>query len=420
MREDSNLPYTDPRTDWGRRGRDRSEVEKMIFRGVLVQPKLRVSEQDRFATMSELFLDLTFFFLLQSFWLSPWTVEGQFMVALYFVFAWNAWVGVAFFNTRFDTDDALTRGIAVVNMLSVITMSVAATWPADGDDGGFTLYVSSYMLLRVLLVVQYFRAFVALPGGRPLTGRFIIGFSCGVCCWALLVALGSRWHNASGWYRWVLVACGLAFDYGTPFRLLPWMVRIHDSHMFERFGGFIVILLSGALFNFVQTMGSPDGAIVSYFTCGTLGILFVFLFILLYSSLPGPDTQCFEESTWNKFRVYAYLYLHMPLGITITLCSISLGHVHCFGPLADSTRLDPSILVFSLTCGVTMMFYGVLHLLSANSNPLLAAVRFVCGALVCEVYAVFDTMHYLSVLTFVVGVLLFQLILEYSVWCLPE
>ena len=151
-------------------------------------------------------------------------------------------------------------------------------------------------------------------------------------------------------------------------------------------------------------------------------ILLAFLFILLYSGLPGPDLEGFSTSIRTKLAAYAFLYLHMPLAMAITLCSISLGHVKCMAQpdtapaphSASTSAIDPTLLVLSTACGATLVLIGVLHLLSANRSRRHAAIRIASGTLVCAVYPVFRTMRCRAALASIDCVLFTQVILDYS------
>uniref|UniRef100_A0A7S1B1R9 Low temperature requirement protein A n=1 Tax=Noctiluca scintillans TaxID=2966 RepID=A0A7S1B1R9_NOCSC len=413
----SNRISPDAAILWNRTRTDTKELIDRAFPHVVVKPALRIRDDMRFQTMGELLFDLIYIFVLQQMFLITWSPTGVAYYVLYFMLAWNGWAGVSFFNTRFDTDDLPARAVALMNMVAVVGMSVGAGRPVET---GFGLYVASYMVMRIMLVLQYTRAWCALPGGRQLTGRFIIGFSCGVACWAVFVSL--TYAGCTGIPRWLFLALGLLCDYGTPFAVIPWMVSVHGPHITDRFAGWIVLMFTGTLFNFVQTMGHPSKNLFhEYLFCALTGLLLAFLEILLYSYLPGADLEGFEESLTQRFKVYIFLYLHMPLASIITLCSISMGHIQCLTQVAliANCQWDPTLWLQSSMCGATLVMLGVLHLLSANRNSWRAAVRIACGVVLLAVYPAFPRMQCRAVLLTIVSVLSFQVMMDYTVCVQP-
>ena len=48
--------------------------------------------------------------------------ENWYVFVVYYVAVANSWIGEAFFNTRFDTDDAVVRLLTVVRVASIVVM----------------------------------------------------------------------------------------------------------------------------------------------------------------------------------------------------------------------------------------------------------------------------------------------------------
>jgi low temperature requirement protein LtrA len=309
-------------------------------------PTIRVRDPNRSSTGTENFFDVALIFVLSAVFHLPVSLGGLAELSLAFALLWNGWVGIAFYNTRFDTDDLLSRTLACLDMLAIVGMS--ASVPAENHS----VLMLSYAGMRVTLVVRYIRAFVALPAGRPLTGRFALCFGAGVGCWAAAIV------TTVAPLRHALVVCGLAFDFGTPFALLRWMLPVHSRHLPERFGGLVALNFTGALMCLVSSMPAPlppagshasastdaasearderavAGAVVvfapallAYLRLAALGILLAFGNINLAARLRAPPMDAFAESMRAKLVCYAYLYLHMPLTLTITVMSTALGNL---------------------------------------------------------------------------------------------
>jgi len=137
----------------------------------------------------------------------------------------NSWLGNAFYNTRFDQDDFVSHGLVLLSMVSVIGMAsgVPLVWGGDNANtmsDGLTRFSLFYVCIRSILVVNYFRAWHRLPVVRPLVARLMAGFTLGCVFW-LCVSFGSSDQPV----RNVFIGLGFLFYYGTPFVLLPMMVR---------------------------------------------------------------------------------------------------------------------------------------------------------------------------------------------------
>jgi hypothetical protein len=88
----------------------------------------------RGATPTELYFDLVYFMPLQRLSTRALGWDNVFDFWLYYVAIFNAWLGQAFFNNRFDTDDLLARVFALMKMTCVVGM--AAGVPTDLETDG--------------------------------------------------------------------------------------------------------------------------------------------------------------------------------------------------------------------------------------------------------------------------------------------
>lgn len=227
---------------------------------MLRPPELRLGDPKHTATYKERFFDLMFMLVIGSLTKLPLDVPGMLQLAFYFALLWNLWVGVAFFNTRFDTDDIVARMSALADMVGVVGMASAAALPPDAI--GFGRVVGCYAAVRAVLVLKYMRCWAAITSNPQLTrllGGIMGGFALGVCAW--VVAIGA-WETHPPLAR-AAVALGLLCDYGTPFALLRWMVPVHHLHMPQRFAGFVALMFIGVLFNAMQTCAHTRRVLVT-------------------------------------------------------------------------------------------------------------------------------------------------------------
>src|SRR5947208_15748107 len=119
---------------------------------LLRPPRLRTSgeEEERHATWFELFFDLVFVAavaqLADGFVHAPSAEAFLRFGGLFVAIAW-AWMGVAFYANRFDTDDIVYRGVKSVAMLGVAALAVTVTDVMAGT-GNSTAFARSDVTVR--------------------------------------------------------------------------------------------------------------------------------------------------------------------------------------------------------------------------------------------------------------------------------
>jgi low temperature requirement protein LtrA len=180
-----------------------------------VPPRIRTDEKNREMTPTECFWDLIFVLPLQQFFTLTVRDKNEFVLFfMLFLALFNSWLGEAFFNTRFDSDDILSRLMVAVQMVSVAGMASGVSAEALAADPTFTLF---YVVLRTILVCKYIRAAWHLPKTRCLISGFVCLFSTAIGLWVASIFVPSD-SQAS------FAVSALLLEYATPFLLLPWMI----------------------------------------------------------------------------------------------------------------------------------------------------------------------------------------------------
>ena len=159
-------------------------------------------------------------------------------LALFLPIAW-AWAGFTFYATRFDTDDLVYRVLTLLGMFAVA--GVASAVP-DALHGGQNRFAVTYVLVRVILIALYARAYRAVPAARSLAAWFMLMFGVAVVCWLVSLAVPTPW-------KYLLWALALGFEYTAPVRAWRMMRArpIHPAHIPERFGLLVIIVLGEAV-----------------------------------------------------------------------------------------------------------------------------------------------------------------------------
>ena len=234
------------------------------------------------------------------------------------VLIWWAWAGHTFFSTRFDTDDAVQRGLTFLQIFAVAVMAANAKDALDSrSSAGF---VAAYAVVRVLLVAQYVRA-RHLKDARELTLRYIAGHGTAAALW-----LSSALAPTSA--RFPLWTVALAIDLGTPWLAVSHSVKVPPDaeHIPERFGLFTLILLGESVVAVMQGMESqehwPPEAALSAF----LGMGASFLICWWYFAGAGASDRR-VRTRHDAIRFHLWSYAHFPLYLGIVVFGVGAQRV---------------------------------------------------------------------------------------------
>ncbi|RUQ98152.1 low temperature requirement protein A [Labedella endophytica] len=205
------------------------------------------AEPHRSATPLELFFDLVFVVSiaiasrnLHHFESEGHIADGVGPYLMVFFAIWWAWMNFTWFATSFDTDDWLYRLATILQMGGALL--VAAGAEAAMIDGEFGLTIVGYVVMRLVMVGQWFRAAAGSPSHRRAALRYAGGIASVQVLWVvwwLTVPDGARVPGLI-----VLVAAELAVP--------VWAERAtatpsHPHHITERYGLFTIILLGESI-----------------------------------------------------------------------------------------------------------------------------------------------------------------------------
>ncbi|MBB4958834.1 low temperature requirement protein A [Micromonospora polyrhachis] len=276
-------------------------------------PTGRANGQERHSSWLELFFDLAFVFATTtvSARLGPDThiTWGDALATLgLFTALWWAWIGQAFFDTRFDCDDVPQRLSVLVAMVGAGAMAVGVT-----EAPHTLLFPIGYLIVRGTLLALYLRVRASQAGFHWVTRIYLPGFGLGWLLW-----FGSLFTPVG--VRPALWAIGLGVELLTPWvgRYLLRQAPVHTSHLPERIGLFTIILLGVTLTDLLDAVSDTPSASV------------------LASAVVA---FCVPASIWWVYSIFvsrgvrrdrlrggqAYAYLHGGLGAAILLLGWGLG-----------------------------------------------------------------------------------------------
>ena len=311
-------------------------------------------ESDRHATWLELFFDLVFVLAIAE--LShllhhdlTWTGIASF--AALFVPVWWLWIDFSYFADQFDVERGIYRPIMLATMFGLIVM--ALTVP-EALNGGSAQFAAAYAALRLVITFLYIQAFRFVPLSRALTKRYVMSFSVALGLWLISIVMPEP-------IRFLLWGIALFIEIGTgPITYLTVRdVPTQNSHMDERFGLFMIIVLGEAIVAVAAGVSETSWGWQSILM-GTGGFLIAANFWWMYFERAEESAinQALRGGKRALLRSFLYGYSHVLafMGIAATSVGIQVAIEsaadHAFTPEAR-TILGGGIALFLI--GVTAL-----------------------------------------------------------------
>lgn len=241
-------------------------------------------EGHRAATPLELFFDLCFVVAvaLAAARLHHAIAEGHIREALpsygvIFFAVWWAWLNFTWFASSYDTDDVPYRLATLIQIAGALTL--AAGLPRVFDTGDSSIVVLGYVLMRVVMIVQWLRAAQADTAHRETARRYAIGITIVQVAWILRLFL----PGSQSLITFVVLALAeLAVPiWAERTGATPW----HAGHVAERYSLFTLIVLGESILAATMAIQSAfDSGIgnVSLLITALSGLLVVFAMWWVY------------------------------------------------------------------------------------------------------------------------------------------
>lgn len=208
---------------------------------------------ERHATWLELFFDLVFVFAIAQLahLLHSDLSWGGFVgfVAL-FVPVWWLWIDYSYYVDQFNISQTRYRLIMFCVMFGLLIL--ALTLP-NALHGGSAKFAAIYSVLRLVIILLYLQAWRVSYQTRELTSRYIISFSIAFFFWLTSIIVPEP-------VRFVLWAIALFIEIfnGPIAHLTVKSLPAQESHMDERFGLFVIIVLGEAVIAVAQGVSELD------------------------------------------------------------------------------------------------------------------------------------------------------------------
>ena len=198
--------------------------------------------RERHATWLELFFDLVFVFAiaqLAQLLHSDLTWTGIAGFAALFIPVWWLWIDFSYYADQFDIDDGPYRLVMLGVMFGLVVMALTIE---DALQGGSVNFATIYTVLRLVIIFLYVQAWRFVPQSRELTARYTLSFSVAFVLW--LVSIGVP--EPARFWLWA-IALLIEISNGPITYITIRNVPTQKSHMDERFGLFVIIVLGEAM-----------------------------------------------------------------------------------------------------------------------------------------------------------------------------
>lgn len=152
---------------------------------------------------------------------------------------WWLWIDFSYYADQFDVE----RGPYRITMLGVMFgMIVLALTIPEALHGGSAQFATIYTALRLVIIILYIQAWRLVPQSRELTARYTISFSIAFGLWLISIFVPEP-------TRFVLwgIALFIEISNGPITYVTIKSVPAQVSHMDERFGLFVIIVLGEAI-----------------------------------------------------------------------------------------------------------------------------------------------------------------------------
>ena len=271
-------------------------------------------EGERHASWLELFFDLVFVVAiteLSQALVSDHSAGGFVRFAALFVPVWVAWQGYMAYATRFDTDDLGFRLSYFAAMIAIAAMAVLVGDVAHGRNSA--AFAVAYVVLRSIMLLLYWRAWLAVPEARALIRFYGLGYAAGAALWLVSLLFPTPW-------RYVVWIVAQVLELSLP----PLSTQLHRRiptsarHLPERWGLFTLIVLGES----VVAVAIATAGAHWHFTSAAAAVLgFAAVAAIWWLYFDRQSAVALRGSTMS---IVVYSYAHLPLLIGLAAMSAGL------------------------------------------------------------------------------------------------
>jgi low temperature requirement protein LtrA len=282
-------------------------------------PTLRTGVE-RTASRLELFFDLAFVLVvakLAGALRADVSVHGLLVFAGLFTVVWWSWAGTTLYANRFDHDDVLYRLYKLAGMAAVIGLAASAT----GATGALRQeFAACQLVLRAILLVQYYRAYRHVRDARPIVRLYLLGTGVGGLLWAVSLVVPPPicfvlWGVAVGGE--VLVPLLATRD--------PAAVPLHLEHLPERFALFVILVLGESVTGIANGISAARWSAPALVAAALAFVLTAAVWWSYFDLAGARAKRLLHEAGGERSLRQHDVYVFGQLPLTLALAGIGAG-----------------------------------------------------------------------------------------------
>ena len=285
------------------------------------KPKLRTDEEhqrSRKVSWLELFFDLFFVVVISKLshnLAKDISLAGVSQFIFLFIPIWWVWIGIIYYNERFETEGIEHRLFTFMQMLPVAGLAVFAEHGLGETSIGFAL---SYVVARAIITFLWWRGGYHEKSFRPTSRRFVTGMSIAIALFVVSIFVPPP-------ERFILWGIGLLIEIITPIFTIKHQTtlpKFSTSKLPERLGLFIIIVLGESVVGVVEGLIVKEHISPLTFLTGVLSMALVFGLWCVYF-----DFVACKPPKSGVGWAFLWGYSHMPLVIGLTATGAGILNV---------------------------------------------------------------------------------------------
>lgn len=297
---------------------------------------------------------------------------GKYLMIFFAI--WWAWMNFTWFATSFDTDDWLYRVLTIVQMGGVLIL--AAGIEPIFADGNFLVLILGYILMRLVMIIQWLRA--SRHAGKAQ--RATIVYACGIgivqLLWVGWMFIGDPTLSLLGFLVLVLaeISVPVIAETGSATATTPW----HPEHITERYGCFTIIVLGESMLASANAVFGAFEDIADVVPLISLGVLSLIVTAAMWWIYFWPPHHRAIDSLGGSLKYgYGHYFIFAAAG------AFSAGVGIEVDSQLGSSALDPTLASFIVSVPIAVFVLGVwLLAIRRSADGVVNTIVPVCAVLV--------------------------------------
>lgn len=332
---------------------------------------------ERHATWLELFFDLVFVVAvaeLAKVLHHDLTPGGLAVFTALFVPIWWQWIDFSYYADQFETEDISSQIVTLLVMFGVIALALTIH---KVPHGGSELFTMVYAALRAVIIVLYALAWRFVPESRELTARYTVSFIVALVVWCISLLVPEPLRFVFWGIALFIEISNGPITYAT-IKNVPAQV----SHMDERFGLFVIIVLGEAVIAVATGVADTAWRWPALLTavCGFLIATFAWWMYFVRADF-SVIHQALRSNKRGLLLSYVYGYSHFFVFAGVTAAGVGIEAAIQAAPTSALSLGGRAAL-----CGGAAMFLlgvGALQWAAPRSLPGRVLGLRIVGALLC-------------------------------------